>query len=204
MRSAQAVATRMLKRNGIVDGEGRIFNFDTGTYELGYTEVNSMATTPFSRTKTHKAWFSGEANIKPGDLIQDRVDSLTYIVMALKTQYTGGRVAYLDGTLYWANSLLDVYKYDTDNKDNFGRPTNSFVKVYSSVPAMVNPLTLDAKESEIGMIDTGKIKIAIQSKNEIKLGYRLVSSSGDKYVVRSIDNTSLEGIYTLSVEIDVR
>jgi hypothetical protein len=84
-RMAAIVVDRVLRNNnGVVDGQGRIFNVDTGTYELGYTQINTHATSTFSPIKTHKGWFSGTATIRDGDLIQDRVDGRFYLAISLK------------------------------------------------------------------------------------------------------------------------
>jgi len=204
MRAAYYTVVRMLQRTGVVDGLPRILNHETGGYVLGYTEINTMATTPFSRTKTHKAWFAGDAQIQDGDFIEDRVDGNKYIVMSLKAEYAGGLVAYLDGTLYLASEVCDVHRFDDSVVNDFGRTVQDFAVLYTGVPIMVNPLRLDAESGESVMVDTSRIKVAMQSKYELEDGDRLVMRGGDTFVVRSIDKYSLQRINTLHVEKDTR
>ena len=204
MRSAYYVVNRMLQRTGVVEGLPRILNHETGGYVLGYTEINTMATTPFSRTKTHKAWFAGDSAITDGDLIEDRVDGNKYIVMSLKAEYSGGLVAYLDGTLYLASAVCDIHRFDDTVTNTFGRTVQDFELLHSDVPIMVNPLNLDAESGEDKMIDSSRIKIAIQAKYAVKEGDRLAVGTDDMFIVRSIDKYSLNNIFTLHVEKDTR
>lgn len=204
MRAAYSVVKRMLKRNGTFEGQPRIYNIDRDEYFLGYTEINTMATTAYARTKTHKAWFLGGSNVVSGDLIEDRVDLSRYLVMSLKAEYSGGLVAYLDGTLYLVTSTCTVLRYDDSEVDAFGRTTKEWAEVHTDVPIMVNPVALDTDSGEDKVRDTSKIKISMQTKFMLQQGDRLETSNGFRYIVRSIDEESLANIYSLQVDKDSR
>lgn len=204
MRAAYYVVNRMLQRVGIKDGLPRIYNHENNTYVLGYTEINTMATSPFARTKTHKAWFSGDSNIKEGDLIEDRVDGKKYLVMSIKAEFSGGLVAYYDGTLYLVTGNCEVQRLDTDTVDSFGRTTQGWVTVHTGVPIMVNPISLGTDLGEDKLTERSQVKLFMQTKYALNEGDRLVTDSGKKYIVRNIDGESIINLYTLGVEKDTR
>lgn len=205
MNFASLVNSFLGSINGAVDGAPRIYNVDKGTYTLGYTEINTQATTAFARTKVHKAWFSGSTDIENGDLILDRADGAYYLVMSVKQEYASGCAAYIDGTLFYANATCSIERFTDTAKDFFGRDVQATPNaVATGVRIMVNPMSIDVMEQPDQIISQDKIKVAIQRKHNVMEQDRLVTSLGETYKVISVDKASLEGLDILFVDKDIR
>lgn len=203
--AARAVEATLRRNNGSFGDLPRIYNVDRSAYMLGYTEINTQATSTFSRIKTHKGWFEGTANIQDGDLIQDRVDGKHYLVMSLKDEYAGGSIAYKDGTLYYANTTCTVQRCGAGAKDAFGfETTNTFTTVATGVYIMAQSVTLDVVEYKDQDVAKEKIKVAVQAKVGVQENDRLVTALGDTYKVVSVDKTQIDGLWLLFVDKDVR
>lgn len=204
MRSMAAAASRMLRKVGIINGGPRIYNADLGTYTVGYTKINTQATTAYSRTKTHKAWFVGSTDIENGTRIQDLVDGARYLVMSLKAEYINGDIAYYDGTLFYVNETCTISRI-SNVLDEFGRATaTNFSIVDAGVWIMVNPLSFDVVEKPDRIIDKDKIKIALPGTVDIKDQDRITTSKGEKFKVVAFSRSEVEGIVMAYVETDVR
>ena len=206
MFKMEKFATNFVKNTvGMIDGLPRIYNVDRASYTLGHTEVNTQATSPFSRTKTHKAWFVGPTDIVEGDLVQDRGDGKHYLVMSLKKEILNGESVYLDGTLYYANATCTIQRFTGGAKDAFGRDTDPApTTVASNVYVMVNPQVIDVLEQRDRPIAKDKIKIVVQSKFGVKDQDRLVTSLGDTWKVINIDKSSLDNLWILYADGDTR
>lgn len=190
---------------GMIGGLPRIYNIDRNSYTLGHTEVNTQATSPFSRTKTHKAWFVGPTDILEGDLIQDRGDGKHYLVMSVKKEILNGESVYWDGTLYYANATCAIQRFTGGTKDDFGRDVDPApATVATNVYCMVNPQAVDVLEQRDRPIAKDKIKIVVQSKWAVKDQDRLVTSLGDTWKVINIDKSSLDNLWILYVDEDSR
>lgn len=204
MRWAASTTSRMLKRVGIYNGLPRILNFDSSQYTIGYTKINTMATTAFSRTKSHKAWLVGTTDIRNGTRIIDRVDNVKYIVMSLKAEFIDGDIAYYDGTLFYVNDTCTVSRLNP-TLDAFGRNTaTSFTSVTSNVWIMVNPIVIDVIEQPDNIHNKDKIKIAMQSSVDIKDNDRLTTSTGEKYQVMAYSRAEIDGLVMVYAETDTR
>lgn len=202
---AGRVTKRMLRRVGVFNGKPRIYNEDTGTYSVGYAEVNTQATSPIARIKVHKAWFVGDADVKEGDLILDRADNKRYLIMSLKHEVYGGEAAYIDGTLFWTNARLQILRFSPGNKDHFGREADASPEVIASaVWAMTNSMSINIEEQRDQPIPEEKIKVAIQAKYPVEEGDRLITEAGITYKVMSVDDTQLVGLWLLYVSRDTR
>jgi len=204
MKGATFAANRMLKIVGVFEGLPRILNVDLNTYEVGYTQINVMATTAFSRTKTHKGWFSGTADITNGTRIIDRVDDNKYLVMSIKAEYAGGLVAFKDATLFKVNEICSLTRFSS-NLDSFGRvSTATPVTIATDIWTMVNPLTIDVEERADRVIDKDKIKFAIQSSVSVAVNDRFVTSSGENFKVVAYSRAEIEGLLMVYVVPDTR
>jgi hypothetical protein len=171
----------------------------------GYAEVNTQATSPVARIKQHKAWFVGNADITEGDLIQDKADNKYYLVMSLKKEVTGSEVAYIDGTLYYANATCSIERFAPVSVNAFGREVSAEPSVIAEgVYIMVNSMSMDVDEQRDQHIAEEKIKVVMQSKYGAKINDRLVSSNGDVYKVATVDRTQLENLVVLYVAQDIR
>lgn len=205
MVGAARTVKRLLRRVGIVNGQPRIHNVTKDIYFLGYTKVNTMATTPFARTKTHKAWFVGDADVECGDLIIDRVENLPYLVMSMVPEYSGHTVAYYDGTLYTADVIATISRYDSVTKDAFGMAVNpGFVTVASGLNVMVNPVTIDDFSQEDRVHSHNKVNIYMQSVYSVKVNDRISTDRGDDFKVINVNSSALTGITIVAVEPDSR
>lgn len=203
MRGAANAATRMIRRVGMVEGLPRIFNVDASTYTIGYTEINTMATTAFSRTKTHKGWLVGDTDIIDGTRIIDRVDNSKYLVMSLKPEYSGGSIAFIDGTLFFVNEVCSVSRLGTD-VDDFGRVTGGYGVVQPDVWIMVNPIVVDVIEQPEKIIGKDKIKIAMQASVDIRTNDRITTSTGEIFKVLTFSKSEVENLLMAYVETDTR
>lgn len=204
MGGLTSVATRMLKKVGTYQGLPRITNVDTGENLLGYTEINVMATTAFSRTKSHKCWFAGGSNIVNGARIIDKVDNKKYLVMSIKVEYVDNSVVFIDGTLFYVNETCSVSRLSS-GLDEFGRVASStFDTIASDVWVMVNPLVIDVMEQPDRIIDKDKIKMAMQATVDIAVNDRLTTSSGEMFKVIAYTRSELEGINMVHVVPDSR
>ena len=205
-RMAARVVDRVLKRsNGTIEGMPRIYNVDRDTYSLGYTEINTQATSSFSRIKTHKAWFSGTSDVQNGDLILDRADGKYYLVMSVKNEISGGITAYIDGTLYYCDAVCQVQRFEVGTVNAFGRSANPAPSVVASnVYIMSQSMSMDSTDQPDQAIAKEKIKVAVQSKIGVQVNDRLVSSNGNSYRVITVDKNQLEGLDMLYVDKDVR
>ena len=204
---ASRVVSRMLRtRTGIISGgQPRILNVDRGVSFYGYAEVNTQATSPVARVKQHKAWFIGGASVQDGDLIQDRGDGKYYLVMSLKDELDGGEVAYIDGTLYYANATCSIQRFGTAGKNAFGRQsTDAPVTIKDGVYIMVNPLSMDVVDHDDRSIPNDKTKIVIQARENVQRNDRLVTSLGDTFIVEDIDRSSINNLWVLKVNQDSR
>lgn len=201
MKGAVNVAKRLV---GTYQNLPRILNVDTGTYTVGYTEVNTQATTAFSRVKMHKAWLAGETDIQNGSRIMDRVDGHRYIVMSLKGEYISGSIAFIDGTLMYVNTTCTIERLNS-NVDAFGRASDaSFTPVASGVWLMINPMSTVSVEYEEVISTKDKIKVAMQSSVDVKVNDRLATEEGDIYKVDSIIRAEMENVVVLYVSQDSR
>ena len=200
------VVSRLLRtQNGSINGSPRIYNVDKNVSFYGYAEVNTQATSPVARIKQHKAWFVGNADITEGDLIQDKADNKYYLVMSLKKEVTGSEVAYIDGTLYYANATCSIERFAPVSVNAFGREVSAEPSVIAEgVYIMVNSMSMDVDEQRDQHIAEEKIKVVMQSKYGAKINDRLVSSNGDVYKVATVDRTQLENLVVLYVAQDIR
>jgi hypothetical protein len=202
--NAAAVTNRLLRKVGIVNGLNRIWNRDTDVYTLGYTKINTMATTAFSRTKTHKAWLAGDTDIRSGTRIQDLADNSRYIVMSLKKELYNGQNAYWDGTLYYVNEVCTIGRIN-NVLDTFGRTTaTGFTVVMSGVWSMVNPVVIDVIEQPDSFIAKDKIKIAMQDIVDIEENDQIITATGEFYKVLNFSRSEIEGLVMVYVESDSR
>lgn len=205
MNFANIVNSFLGSVNGVVDGKPRIYNIDRDTYTLGYTEINTQATTAFARTKTHKGWFAGATDIQNGDLLLDRADGAHYLVMSVKQEFAGGCATYIDGTLFYTNATCSIERFTDSGKDFFGRDIVSAPEqVVAEAWIMVNPMSVSIMEQQDQILADDKIKVAIQRKFNVEEQDRLVTSLGENYKVISVDRASLEGIDILYVDKDIR
>lgn len=184
---------RLLKNhNGVVNGEPRILNVDTGNYSYGYVEVNTEATSPFARTKVHDGLFEGDSDIRTGSLILDRSDTRYYLVMSTKAVYNGDMTAYYDSTCYYVNAICTVSRFTGGTKDFFGKDTVATAQtIYSNVYAMINPQSYDTNVQQDIVGQADKIKIAIKATYDIRVNDRITSPRGKSYIVENIDEDSL-------------
>ena len=172
---------------------------------IGYVEVNKNATTPFSRGKVHKGTFAcPKVDVTNGDLILDRADSDYYFVMDSKTEVFNGEEVYVDATMYRCDALVEIQRFGEGARDTFGRPlVDTPTVIASGVRAMFNPMNFDVKEQQDRLIADNKIKLCVQSKNDVRVADRLVTAT-DVYRVISLDNISLENLTLCVVDADVR
>lgn len=193
---------------GWVGNSPRIYNVDKDTYSLGQTKYNPLATTSFARTKVHKGRFTGTADIVHGDVILDRHENNYFLVVSISSEMLGGPNVFRDATLYWANRTATMWrKGDAGTLDAYRRPIDpSFeqLNIGSTIYIMVNPLTLDIQEQEDRAINNSKIRVAAQAKFGITKNDRLIISSGETYIVETVDNSSFEGISLCNVDLDTR
>lgn len=173
---------------------------------IGYAEVNKNATTPFSRSKVHKGIFACKRDeVSKGDLILDRGDNEYYFVMDSKMEMFNGEDVFVDATLYRCDSVVEVQRFDAGARDSFGRPIVATpTTIATGIRAMFNPMNYDVKEQQDRLIADNKIKICLQSKNDVKVADRLVTADGSKYHVISIDKVSLTGLVLCVIDTDVR
>lgn len=204
MYGAHIVVDRMLDRVGIVEGLGRILNVDTGQYWKGYTQVNVMATTPTSRTKINKAWFNGDTDIRDGSLIEDRAEKRQYLVMSVKTEYSGDRVAYYDGTVYMVNATCTISRQGSETRDAFNRVSSGRTEIASNIPAMTVPMKTATYEQEDQILDNNNLKIVVQRSTDVTRHDQIVTDAGEVYKVTVVDKASLEGLTILYAETDIR
>lgn len=205
-RFASRVVNRMLRtRNGTINGVPRILNRDQGTDILGYVEINTQATSPVARIKTHKAWFAADSVVAEGDLIEDRADNKVYLIMSLKNEIMGGETGYIDGTLYYANTTCRIERFTTGARNAFGRSQDpSPLTIADNVYIMTTSMSLNVNEQKDQNLAQEKIKVVIQSKFGVEINDRLVAANGDVYKVNSIDRTQLVGLWDLFVDKDIR
>ena len=203
---ASRVVNRMLRtRNGTINGAPRIYNRDQDKDILGYVEINTQATSPVARIKTHKAWFAAGSEVAEGDLIEDRADNKVYLTMSLKNEIMGGETGYIDGTLYYANTTCSIERFTTGHRNAFGRPQDpSPLTIAANVYIMTTSMSLNVNEQKDQNLAQEKIKVVIQSKFGVEVNDRLVAANGDVYKVNSIDRTQLVGLWDLFVDKDIR
>jgi hypothetical protein len=204
MKSAAHVVNRLLKARGTYEGLPRIYNADLDTYTVGFTEVNTQATTAFARTKMHKAWLVGTSDIIDGSRIVDRVDGHRYIVMSLKKEYTAGNTAFVDGTLMYVTTTCTISRMSS-SVDAFGRKLDAdFTDVATGIWLMLNPMAeapLDLPERQS---DKSKIKVAMQSSVDVKINDRISTEDGEVYKVDYINRAELDNVVMLYVIPDNR
>jgi hypothetical protein len=206
MRTPTIAAKRLFKQIGLTrDRKPRIYNVTRDVEFMGSTEVNTMATTPFCRVKSHKGWFEGAAEVADGDLILDRVFGTYYLVMSVRGRAAGGEVSYYDGTLYNADVTCTVQRIDPSIRDRFGRVVgDGWVDIATDVRIMVTPIAINTIEQEDQIHTVDKVRVAIQQHIGVQQQDRLVTSTGNTFKVNTIDMTSLPGLWLLGVETDIR
>lgn len=205
--AAKTTLRRLKANNGIHQGLPRIYNIDRDTYSYGYAEVNTQAASPFVRTKVHDGRFEGTSDVTDGDLIRDRVDNSVYLAMSIKGIYGGGSdgaYAYKDGTLYLCNTTATIKRLDEVAEDVYGRPTTGFVNVATGVYIMVNAQNFSTGDYQETLAQDNKIKVVLQSKNNVKLADRIETAQGDVLVIENIDKSSLTNLWICYCNTDVR
>jgi len=203
---AARLSARILRtRTGTIDGEPRIINLDRNESFYGYVEINTQATSPVARIKTHKAWFMPDAPVGDGELIQDRADDKKYLVMSLKKEIDGGVCAYIDGTVYFVNVLANIERFSDSSRNSFGRATEAEGSIVAyDVPIMTSSMSMNVNEQKDQNLAAEKIKVVIQSKVGVQINDRLICDSGSVYKVNSINRDDLVGLWVLYVDVDVR
>lgn len=203
---AARLSARVLRtRTGTINGLPRILNLDRNEDFYGYVEINTQATSPVARIKTHKAWFAPDAPVYDGDLIQDRADGKKYLVMSLKNEIDGGVCAYIDGTVYFCNVTANIERFSGATKNAFGRPAEAAGTIVAyDVPLMTTSMNMNVNEQKDQNLAEEKIKVVIQSKFDVRINDRLVCSSGSVYKVNSINRDDLVGLWVLHVDVDIR
>lgn len=203
---AARLSARILRtRTGTIDGEPRMVNLDRNEDFYGYVEINTQATSPVARIKTHKAWFAPESLVSDGDLILDRADDKKYLVMSLKQEVDGGVVAYIDGTVYFCNVVANIERFSAPTRNDFGRPTEATGSVVATdVPIMTTSMNMNVNEQKDQNLAQEKIKVVIQSKFGVQINDRLICDSGSVYKVNSINRDDLVGLWVLHVDVDIR
>lgn len=215
--------------NGTIEGSPRIINESkSNTGIIGYAEVNTMATTAFSRTKVHKGYFyCPKEAIANGDIIKDRDDNAHYFVMSVKAE-RGARdeVVYVDGTLYKCDSTIEVSRFSVEGtRDVFGRVVADSAAAVVQVPTKVTtildtrtvpvlntiiyamniPKNFDVITQQDREIAQNKISLCMQAGANIKIADRVTDLETDEvYRVMSIDYKSIAGLKLVYVDMDVR
>lgn len=188
-------------------GSPRIYNIDQDVYINGYAEINDQATSSYSRIKVHKGLFTcTSADVLPGDLIQDRVDSNKYLVMSVKDKFCGGVSVYFDAALYFCNTSVTVSRFsDATVRDKFNRIVESTPEViFSDIPVMTDSKNFDTTTQPDRFVEDNKINVYIQSKYNVKDSDRFTTPEGEVYVIETIDTSSLTNIWICKVNKDVR
>ena len=205
MNYKRMVDQSLKNHNGVINGLPRILNRDTGVYTLGYTKINPMATNPYSRINSHKGWFSSTTDIENGSWVVDRVNDKSYYVMSTDPEYSDGRVAYYDATLYLADKTCSISRFNNEVRDHYGRPVEAAPTILAEgVPLMSASISVNVKESKDQPLADEKIRVALASKYDIHVNDRLTVSNGDVYKVMSVDDTQLIGLHMLYVDRDIR
>lgn len=132
MASRLARKTMMYLKNtmGTVSYQPRLVNYSkiTPQFVYGYVDVNTNATTPFSRGKVHKGFIAGllddnsVVTVDDGDLFLDRYDGYYYFVMSRKGKFHNNQTVYYDATMYRCDITVEIYRFGMGARDTFGRP----------------------------------------------------------------------------------
>lgn len=193
-------------RGTIARGVPRIYNVDRNVEIVGYAEVNQLATSVMGRVKTHRGYFyCDKGDVDDGDLILDREDERYYLVMSAKAEKFNYETVYFDSTLFLCDALVSVFRFGGGARDGFGRPVSSApTEIASEVRCMASALNFDVMQQEDRLIAKDKLKFYLQKKVGVCVADRLVSSTGRKYVVESVDDISLTNLSLLSCDTDVR
>jgi hypothetical protein len=201
---------------GTVGTLPRIINLDKGPLDVlgnptglsmyGYIDVNEQATTPFSRGKVHKGWFCCQSSeMSHGDLVLDRADNNYYFVMSMKDKRYNDETVYIDGTMYFCDRQVTVSRFSDGVRDTFGRVVSSAPTVVATnINCMFNPMNFDVLQQEDRLIAQDKIKVCFQAKVGVKVADRITAPSGKKYIVMSVDDSSLANLVLCAVDEDVR
>ena len=140
----------------------------------------------------NKGWFfCSSAEAQPGDLIEDRVDGLKYLIMSVKNQVMHGETVYLDATLYLCDSTARIERWIEGERDVFGHVVDPSPQVIASdVYIMTNPQNYAVLEQNDRQIAQDKVRIYVQAKYGVRPADRIVASSGDTYRVLQIGRAS--------------
>lgn len=194
---------RHARRVGKIAGKGRIANADTGSFTLGWIEVNEMSTTAFTRTMVYKGYFEAGTDITNGTRVTDRSDGDRYLVMSAKPQVHNERDAWIDATVYLANGELTV-KRPIEQLDSFGRSTGDYETVVADLWAVIKPLANDVIAQDDKVHQRGRLAITVQAGTDVRIGDRLVDVSGFSYKVNHVSPHEVRGLWSLEVEEDSR
>lgn len=204
MRGAAFSATRMLKQVGYVNGAPRISNVSTGINEIGYTEVNALASSTALRTKTLKGWFASNASINNGDRLIDNADGNKYLTCAVKHELVGGVIAFVGATLFRVSSICGLYR-PVSTLDEFGRASsNTLSLITSDIWVMLNPLNIDTIEAPDAILDKDKIKMYMPADIEVFENDRLVTDTGEKFKVATFTRAEILGLNSVNIVPDSR
>lgn len=209
--------------NGSVQGSPRITNKSKANRAIvGYAEVNTMATTAFSRTKVHKGYFyCAKTDVANGDVILDRDDDVYYFIMSVKSERgASDESVYIDGTLYKCDSRIEISRFGVDDtRDTFGRVIAAGAaavvqdpakvvcpgNVITSVFAMNIPKNFDVIMQQDREIAQNKISLCMQAGTNVAVADRIVDlDTNQAYRVTNIDYKSLAGLLLVYVDGDER
>ena len=218
------MARRTLKffmaTTGMYKREPRLIHYGAGFLEgrfiVGSVDVNTNATTPFSRGKVHKGTLCcTNESVADGDMILDRYDNKRYFIMSKKGKLYNEETAWIDATLYMCDTQVLVERFEQGVRDTFGRPTVAAPVLVTPTPVwiMTNPKNYDILQQKDRLVAQNKIELCLQSSVEIKESDRIVKIvygpnneivRKNMYVVQTVDDTSLINLVLCGVDTDVR
>mgnify|MGYP001592571099 FL=1 len=175
---------------------------EIGSYALLAGSV--QLTKPFQIETFNEVKFQTDSGIVAGDLVKRNRDSQYYLCTSINKEAIFNISEYLQGVLYKCNISGEVQRFRLTRTYNTEAPSMNWYRPSSGIVwGIINTFNLLEHDSEIGDINTANVNLWLQNSIDIQPKDRFVSS-GEKWVVETVDTHSFPGIKFLKINIDTR
>lgn len=175
---------------------------EIGSYALLAGSV--QLTKPFQIETFQEVKFQTDSGIAAGDLVRRNRDNQYYLCTSVNKEGIFNVSEYLQGVLYKCNISGEVQRFRLTRTYNTEAPSMNWYSPSSGIIwGILNTFNQMNHDSEIGDITTAKVNLWLQSSVDVQPKDRFVSS-GEKWIINTVDAHSFPGVKFIEVDVDTR
>ena len=175
---------------------------EIGSYALLAGSV--QLTKPFQIETFQEVKFQTDSGIAAGDLVRRNRDNQYYLCTSVNKEGIFNISEYLQGVLYKCNISGEVQRFRLTRTYNTEAPSMNWYTPSSGIVwGIINTFNQINHDSEIGDITTAKVNLWLQSSIDVQPKDRFVSS-GEKWIINTVDAHSFPGVKFIEVDVDTR